>query len=57
MPKDLLLPDGERIHIGESLAVQQVSRHHKGFYVCSAENGVGQKARAEINLHVLCRHL
>ena len=52
-----MLPNSEEINKGESLSVKQVSRHHQGLYVCSAGNGVGQMARAEINLHVLCRHL
>ena len=33
----------------------QVSRHDAGVYVCSAENGVGKPASAQISLQVLCK--
>jgi len=51
--KNLMLPNGEKILEGKSLVIQQVSRHHNGHYVCAAENGVGQQAKAEIDLQVL----
>ena len=32
-----------------------MSRHHSGIYICSADNEVGNPARAEIDLKVLCK--
>ena len=35
--------------------IGQVTRHHEGVYQCSASNGVGDRAEAQIHLKVLCK--
>ena len=50
-----LLPSGEKFEEGNSVIIQDVSRHHSGIYVCTADNDVGSPARAEIDLKVLCK--
>ena len=50
-----LLPSGETTANGRSVVIQDVSRHHSGIYVCTADNQVGSPARAEIDLKVLCK--
>ena len=37
------------------MIIQDVSRHHSGIYICTADNEVGSPARAEIDLKVLCK--
>jgi hypothetical protein len=49
-----VLPSGEKSVDMQSIIIQDLSRHHSGAYICSASNGVGQTASAEINLKVLC---
>ena len=41
--------------VGPSIVIQDVNRHHSGFYMCTADNNVGQPATAEIDLKVLCK--
>jgi len=48
-----LLPSGETTANGKSVVIQDVSRHHSGIYVCTADNQVGSPASAEIDLKVL----
>jgi len=48
-----MMPSGEKSRVGSSVVVEQVSRHDAGVYVCSAENGVGKPASAQISLQVL----
>lgn len=48
-----LLPSGDKTLNGNSVVIQDVSRHHSGIYMCSANNGVGAPAMAEIDLKVL----
>ena len=50
-----LLPSGETTANGKSVVIQDVSRHHSGIYVCTADNQVGSPASAEIDLKVLCK--
>ena len=50
-----LLPSGDKFVEGNSVIIQDVSRHHSGIYVCTADNDVGSPARAEIDLKVLCK--
>lgn len=38
---------------GEVMELAQVTRHHEGVYQCSASNGVGDRAEAQIHLKVL----
>ena len=52
-----VLPSGEKFVEGNSVIIQEVSRHHSGIYVCTADNEVGNPARAEIDLKVLCKFL
>ncbi len=40
---------------GDSILLEGVSRHQAGQYQCSAHNGVGPMATAEISLTVLCK--
>uniref|UniRef100_A0A0K2SXN7 Ig-like domain-containing protein n=1 Tax=Lepeophtheirus salmonis TaxID=72036 RepID=A0A0K2SXN7_LEPSM len=48
-----LLPSGDKALEGYSIVIQDVSRHHSGIYSCTADNKVGEPARAEIDLKVL----
>lgn len=48
-----VLPSGDKFVDGNSVVIQEVSRHHSGIYICSADNEVGNPARAEIDLKVL----
>jgi hypothetical protein len=50
-----VLPSGEKSSEGNSVLVQDVSRHHSGIYICTADNQVGSPASAEIDLKVLCK--
>ena len=50
-----VLPSGDKFVDGNSVVIQEVSRHHSGIYICSADNEVGNPARAEIDLKVLCK--
>ena len=52
-----LLPSGETTANGNSVVIQDVSRHHSGIYICTADNQVGSPAKAEIDLKVLCKFL
>ena len=45
-----VLPSGDKFVDGNSVVIQEVSRHHSGIYICSADNEVGNPARAEIDL-------
>ena len=49
------MPTGEKSKSGRSIVVQDVTRHHTGIYTCTADNGVGRPASAEIDLKVLCK--
>ena len=51
-----MLPSGEKSVLGRSMVIQDVSRHHTGVYTCTADNGVGQPASADIDLKVLCEY-
>ncbi|XP_023342737.1 limbic system-associated membrane protein [Eurytemora carolleeae] len=48
-----MLPSGEKSMAGVSINIPDVSRHHTGLYICTAENGVGHPSAAEIDLQVL----
>jgi len=48
-----VLPSGDKFVEGNSVIIQEVSRHHSGIYICTADNEVGNPARAEIDLKVL----
>ena len=50
-----VLPSGEKSFESQSIVIQDLNRHHSGSYICTASNGVGQAASAEINLKVLCK--
>jgi hypothetical protein len=41
---------------GDSILLEGVSRHHAGEYQCSAHNGVGSLAIADLSLTVLCKY-
>jgi len=41
---------------GDSILLEGVSRHHAGEYQCSAHNGVGSLASADLSLTVLCKY-
>lgn len=36
------------------MTIDSMDRHKGGTYICSANNGVGQAASTQVNLHVLC---
>ena len=52
----LISPGLERQE-GLSLELSGVGRHDAGVYVCTATNGVGKPARAEITVDVKCEWL
>ena len=52
-----MLPSGEKSMAGVSINIPDVSRHHTGLYICTAENGVGHPSAAEIDLQVLCKYI
>ena len=52
-----VLPSGEKTLEGLSIVIQDVTRHHSGIYMCTADNQVGQPDTAEIDLKVLCKYL
>ncbi len=49
-----LLPSGRDREEGLSLILRDVQRTDAGVYVCTASNGVGNSASAEINVSVKC---
>ncbi|XP_075214141.1 limbic system-associated membrane protein-like [Lycorma delicatula] len=51
--KNNLLPSGEKSMEGFSITIVEATRHQAGIYLCSANNGVGDPATAQIALHVL----
>ncbi|XP_075214142.1 lachesin-like [Lycorma delicatula] len=51
--KNNLLPNGEKSLEAFSISIAQANRHHAGQYQCTANNGVGDPATSQINVHVL----
>ena len=47
------LPTGQKFSSGNSILIHSVRSAHAGVFVCMADNGVGNQARANINLTVL----
>ncbi|XP_023341591.1 lachesin isoform X2 [Eurytemora carolleeae] len=47
------LPGDEMKIFGETLVIQSIAKNDRGVYICTAMNGVGHSAEAEINLQVL----
>ncbi len=39
------------------MELPSVSRHDAGTYVCSASNGVGKTAKAEIDVEITCKYI
>ena len=50
-----LISPGRERQEGLSLELNGVGRHDAGVYVCTATNGVGKPARAEITVEVKCK--
>ena len=50
-----LLPSGYKTQEGLSLELQNVRRQDAGTYTCTANNGVGQEASAEIQVEIKCK--
>ena len=50
--KERKLPGGEDELRGLSLTFPQVTRHHSGVYICSADNGFGDPVTAIVKLDV-----
>ena len=46
------MPSGEEEARGLSMTFTSTSRHHSGFYTCSADNGFGRATNATITLDV-----
>lgn len=38
------------------MTIDSMDRHKGGTYICSANNGVGNTASTQVNLHVLCEY-
>ena len=49
------LPTGQKFVSSSSILIHSVRREHAGVFVCMADNGVGNQAKANINLTVLCK--
>ncbi|XP_001599740.1 lachesin [Nasonia vitripennis] len=49
---DILLPSGGAIYHGSVLKIENIHRDDRGLYLCIAENGVGEEARANATVHV-----
>jgi hypothetical protein len=52
-----LLPSGLATEEGLSLELRQVQRDDAGVYVCTANNGVGPTAKANIEVEIKCKFL
>ena len=50
-----VLPIGRKTQEGLSLELQNVGRQDAGTYVCTANNGVGEEAHAEIHVDIKCK--
>ena len=50
-----LLPSGYKTQEGLSLELESVRRQDAGTYLCTADNGVGQEASAEIQVEIKCK--
>ena len=50
-----LLPSGHATEEGLSLELRQVQRDDGGVYVCTANNGVGPTAKANIEVEIKCK--
>lgn len=51
-----LLGNGRKDQEGLSLELKNVGRHDAGTYVCTANNGIGREASAEINVEITCEY-
>ncbi|KAK4878168.1 hypothetical protein RN001_010674 [Aquatica leii] len=51
--KDGILPSGLQVESGSTLTLNDLQKHYSGIYQCTASNGIGQPATAEIKLIVL----
>lgn len=49
------MPKADISNGGSTLKLSDVTRHHAGVYECVAGNGVGQDAKEEIHLQILCK--
>jgi hypothetical protein len=54
-PQSGLLPSGQSTEEGLSLELRQVERDDAGTYVCTANNGVGPPAKANIEVEIKCK--
>ena len=52
-----LLPSGLATEEGLSLELRQVQRDDGGVYMCTANNGVGPTAQANIEVEIKCKLL
>ena len=51
--RERMMPSGEEEISGNMITFSQVTRHHSGHYICSADNGFGpQPVTAQIKLDV-----
>jgi hypothetical protein len=55
VPQSGLLPSGQSTEEGLSLELRQVERDDAGTYVCTANNGVGPPAKANIEVEIKCK--
>ncbi|KAJ6637933.1 Neuronal growth regulator 1 [Pseudolycoriella hygida] len=45
---------GDEKLISPVMTIEAMDRHKGGTYICTADNGVGEAATTQVNLHVLC---
>ena len=56
--KDHKKMDGKDEVVGSRLMIEQVSRHHAGYYLCLADNGFSASpVQREVKIEVLCKDI
>ena len=55
--KDHKKMEGKDEVVGSSLVINNVTRHHAGYYICLADNGFGPvPVQKEVRLEVQCKY-
>jgi hypothetical protein len=49
------MSNGDASVEGLSLQLENVGRNDAGIYLCTANNGVGESASAQITVHINCK--
>ena len=54
--KNGLLDSGQKLLVGSTYTMTNISQYQAGVYICEASNGVGYPVLQHINLTVLCKY-